>query len=376
VRGISRVAVVLASGTAIAAAAGVAGFVITGHGHPAQAAAKVSATRLARRGNSLEVPRVLSVTPSNGSQDIDGAGQIRIAFSSPPSADAVVPQVSPQIAGTWQWRRQAVVFTPQVGFTPSTRVTVTVLQTVARHRSVYMATFTTAAYSNLRLEQLLAQLRYLPMNWTADLGGMVTPGSQAQQIAAAYSPPTGSFAPQGGYPSALYSFWKAGEPNLLEKSAITGFEADHNMPTNGAASPAVWAAVLKAAENGKANTHGYSYAVASRGTPQSLTIWHNGHVVLDSVANLGIPSDPTPVGTFPVYEKLPFQIMRGTNPSGSHYSDPVRWVSYFNGGSAVHYFNRKSYGYSQSLGCVELPYRAAEQSYTDLPYGTLVTVTP
>ena len=50
-------------------------------------------------------------------------------------------------------------------------------------------------------------------------------------------------------------------------------------------------------------------------------------------------------------------------------------VSYFNGGDAVHYFARGSYGSPQSLGCVELPYTAAKQAYPYLPYGTLVTVT-
>jgi lipoprotein-anchoring transpeptidase ErfK/SrfK len=68
--------------------------------------------------------------------------------------------------------------------------------------------------------------------------------------------------------------------------------------------------------------------------------------------------------------------MQGTNPDGSHYADPVQWVSYFEGGSAVHYIARGSYGYPQSLGCVELPYSAAAQAYPYLPYGTLVTVTP
>jgi lipoprotein-anchoring transpeptidase ErfK/SrfK len=76
-----------------------------------------------------------------------------------------------------------------------------------------------------------------------------------------------------------------------------------------------------------------------------------------------------------VYEKLQFQIMQGTNPDGSHYADPVSWVSYFNGGDAVHYFPRGSFGFPQSLGCVELPYTAAKQAYPYLPYGTLVTVT-
>jgi len=60
----------------------------------------------------------------------------------------------------------------------------------------------------------------------------------------------------------------------------------------------------------------------------------------------GISVAPTPVGTFPVYEKLPYQVMQG------------------------------SYGWPQSLGCVELPYSAAEEAYPILPYGTLVTVTP
>ena len=50
----------------------------------------------------------------------------------------------------------------------------------------------------------------------------------------------------------------------------------------------------------------------------------------------------------------------------------MQWVSYFNGGDAVHYFARGSYGWPQSLGCVELPYTAAAQAYPYLPYGTLV----
>jgi lipoprotein-anchoring transpeptidase ErfK/SrfK len=138
----------------------------------------------------------------------------------------------------------------------------------------------------------------------------------------------------------------------------------------------VWAGLLRAAETGAGNRHGYSYAIASQSIPETLTIWHDGRQVFSSAANTGISAAPTPVGTFPVYEKLPFQVMRGTNPDGSHYADPVQWVSYFEGGSAVHYIARGSYGYPQSLGCVELPYSAAAQAYPYLPYGTLVTVTP
>jgi hypothetical protein len=93
-----------------------------------------------------------------------------------------------------------------------------------------------------------------------------------------------------------------------------------------------------------------------------------------SLTNTGIPVSPTVNGTFPVYARYRFQIMSGTNPGGSHYADPVSFVSYFNGGDAVHYFPRGGYGYQQSLGCVELPYNAAEQAYPYLTYGSLVTV--
>jgi hypothetical protein len=76
-----------------------------------------------------------------------------------------------------------------------------------------------------------------------------------------------------------------------------------------------------------------------------------------------------------VYEHLPSTTMSGTNPDGSHYSDPgIPWVSYFNGGDALHGFTRASYGSPQSLGCVEMPFSVAGQVYPYTPIGTLVHV--
>ena len=66
--------------------------------------------------------------------------------------------------------------------------------------------------------------------------------------------------------------------------------------------------------------------------------------------------------------------MRGTNPNGTPYADFVRWVSYFNGGNAVHGFVRSSYGFPQSLGCVELPFATAQVAWPYMHIGTLVTV--
>ncbi len=67
--------------------------------------------------------------------------------------------------------------------------------------------------------------------------------------------------------------------------------------------------------------------------------------------------------------------MSGTNPDGSHYSDPgIPYVSYFNGGDALHGFLRAQYGLPQSLGCVEMSYADAGQVYPYTPIGTLVNV--
>jgi peptidoglycan hydrolase-like protein with peptidoglycan-binding domain len=341
---------------------------------------------------------VISVTPAPGSTGVNGASAITVTYNMPPPAGTALPKLSPGIAGGWLVYGSTAVFTPAAGFTAKTRVTVTVPLSAAgsgakttaktagrsapRGPAVTTATFTTGPYSMLRLQEVLAQLRYLPMTWKQAPSTRVPAGrheaaatsSARQQLSDAYSPPAGTFGWDGGYPAQLRSFWSQGSLNTLTRGAVTGFEADHGLPTDGYAGPTVWAALLKAAGAGQANKHGYSYAVADESIPETLTIWHDGKVAFRNVVNTGIGIAPTPVGTFPVYEKLPFQIMQGTNPGGSHYADPVKWVSYFAAGAAVHYFDRYSYGWPQSLGCVELPYSAAEQAYPLMPYGTLVTV--
>lgn len=317
--------------------------------------------------------RVVSITPAAGTSDVNGANPVTVTYNQPLPADAPLPKLSPATPGSWQRKGDTAVFTPKTGYLPGTHVMVTASdgETGAGHSR--SASFQTGNYSTLRLQQALAQLGYLPLTWTPARSAL--PGNDARaQLSAAYAPPAGRFEFQAGYPAQLQSFWVQGKDNTLDKGAIMAFESDHNLPDDGVAGTAVWKALLTAAEKNQANTHGYSYAIADQGSPETLTIWHNGAQVFSSPANTGIAAAPTEDGTFPVYEKLPFQIMEGTNPDGSHYADPVPWISYFNGGDAVHYFDRGSYGWPQSLGCVELPYDAAKQAYQDLPEGTLVTV--
>ena len=331
---------------------------------------------------------ITSVTPGSNQHSVTGTAPITVGFSAPLAATSPLPKLSPSTPGSWKVSGSTATFTPSVGFPEDTTVTLTIPNGSSGMRSAdgakknlggylhtsFSRSFTTASYSTLRLEQLLAQLGYLPLTW-APSSDSISASDTAAQIAAAYEPPSGSFSWNSGYPSVLHSFWSEGSSNLIMTGAIRAFENQHGLTMDGEAGPAVWADVLKDVASGHQNASGYTYALASKHEPESLTIWHNGKQVLSTEVNTGIPAAPTVDGTFPVYEKLPFQIMKGTNPDGSKYADPVYWISYFNGGDAVHYFVRGSYGFPQSLGCVELPESSAHTAYDYLSYGSLVTVT-
>lgn len=143
---------------------------------------------------------------------------------------------------------------------------------------------------------------------------------------------------------------------------------------NGRPSAGLWNALLSAIATNEVNTGGYNYAVGNKTPPQTLTIWHDGTVALHAATNTGIAQSPTPSGTFPVYARYRNYVMRGTNPDGGAYVDPVQYVAYFYDGDAVHYFPRAAYGIPQSLGCIELRLGKAAIAWPYLAYGTLVTV--
>jgi Bacterial Ig-like domain/L,D-transpeptidase catalytic domain len=334
----------------------------------------------------VAVLRLVSVAPAANSTDVNGAAPVTVEFNGALKSGSPSPVISPAVRGTWTHSGTSAIFTPATAFAPSTRYTIQIpagIQAKGGARLSGAGTtvhFTTGGYSQLRLSQLLSQLGYLPTTWLPD----TSPAARAErlnvsnvtqsQAAMAFDPPAGTFAFQSGYPAKLAAMWTPDQSNLLLKGAVMAFQHDHGMLPNADVGPKLWADLFKAASAGDQNASGYTYAVASKTLPETLTIWHNGHQVFHSLANTGLPGEPTVDGTFPVYERFRFQVMSGTNPNGSHYSDPVSFVSYFNGGDAVHYFSRPGYGYQQSLGCVELPYNSAAAAYPYLTYGSLVTV--
>ena len=342
-------------------------------GHAAPVRAAPAAAQQARSAAPL---RVLSVTPAAGAKGVNGAAPIRMRFSAPLAAGTPMPALSPRIAGSWQVLGDTAVFNPAVGYFQDTHVALKIpggpdamiavnaasTGNAGRLAASVTEAFTTGSFSTLRLQQLLSQLGYLPLTWTPNSTAGLSPGNANAELAAAYQPPAGTFSWTGNYPSNLKDQWQAGSGNVLQVGAVRAFESVTRLTMDGVAGHTVWFDLLSAVAQGKHNPNGYTYALASQTVPETIKIWHNGSLVLQTAVNTGIPASPTADGTFPVYLRYYFQIMQGTNPDGSHYADPVYYVSYFNGGDAVHYFSRGGYGYNQSLGCVELPWAAATRS--------------
>lgn len=218
--------------------------------------------------------------------------------------------------------------------------------------------------SVLRLQQLLAKSGYLTVSFQG----------RGPQSIYELAPRRGHFNWRFTPLVGLAGQWQPGVYSTITRAAVMSFEADHNLTIDGIAGRQVWLA-LTAKPRPVAKVP-YTYVLVRESSPETITIYRNGRSVFTSLANTGIPAAPTALGTYPVYLRYTSTTMQGTNPDGTHYDDPnIPWVSYFNGGDAVHGFLRGSYGSPQSLGCVELPYSSAETAFGLMNYGTLVTVT-
>jgi peptidoglycan hydrolase-like protein with peptidoglycan-binding domain len=176
-------------------------------------------------------------------------------------------------------------------------------------------------------------------------------------------------------PASLAAQWQPGVDTPLVTGAVMAFQSDHGLDDNGDLDAAFWADLFQAVAGDQVDKSPYDYLEVSTTLPETLSVWRDGAVIYTSPCNTGISEAPTAPGTYPVYARYLSTTMSGYNPDGSYYDDPgVPDVAYFNGGDAVHGFPRYSYGFPQSLGCVELPFAAAA---TVFPYdliGTLVTV--
>jgi hypothetical protein len=328
-----------------------------------------------------QLPVVLATPAPTG--HIPPRTSIRLTFSQPldKALGDEQPKFSSSVDGSWHPAdSHTLVFTPSgYGFPFASRLQLKlprafVVSTRKKTTAARAIEWNVKGASFLRLQQLLAEDGYLPVSWAPARDPV--PRELSAQLDAAVSPPDGTFSWRyPNTPPELQRLWAPGQPNDITRGAVMMFQDEHGLDVDGIVGPRVWHALLEDALAGKRRDDGYSYVYVHRNVPQLLTLWHNGSVVLTSPGNTGVPVAPTQLGTFPVFEHIPIGTMSGTNPDGSHYNDPgIKWISYFNGGDALHAFNRASFGTPQSLGCVELPLAAAAKVWPYTPIGTLVTI--
>jgi len=169
--------------------------------------------------------------------------------------------------------------------------------------------------------------------------------------------------------------WRVGTDNVVLHGAVMHFQSVHGLATSGEMDTPTWLTLQHAALSAQFNPAAYSYVVVTQSLPQHLDLYVNGKHTYTSLVNTGISVAPTENGTYPVYLRYVTTTMSGTLPNGKHYSDSgIPWTSYFHGGDALHGFIRSSYGWPQSLGCVEMPFANAAKVWPYTPIGTLVTV--
>jgi hypothetical protein len=327
----------------------------------------------------------VSVTPSDHATGVSPTAVITVRLSTELARSSPMPSLEPTEPGRWRQVRPGVLqFRPTAPAMPLTEETLTVpggphgLRGVdGRHLATTdQVTWQVRNGSVLRLQQLLAELHYLPLDWHRTGSAPSGPDAAIEEL---YHPPAGTFTWQWStVPPTLQAAWKVGVDNHMTTGAMVAFERRDGLPAYTSIRAQMWPVLLSAVESGTTNPEGYTYALVSQQRPESLTLWHDGTVVYTSVANTGLATSPTPVGTFFVYLRYASQTMRGVNPAtGQYYVDHgVRWVNYFDGSDAIHGFVRASYGFPQSLGCVELPVSHAAVAWKWIHYGTVVTVEP
>ena len=345
---------------------------------PPPAVTQPGTTAIATTSSAAQSLELRSTLPASGATDVAPDSEISVTFSAPLSQSSPSPTLAPPVAGSWQVvAADTMKFVPSESFVPYTKEVVSIPGgpggiTGAQGQTLGSAStfsFSIAPGSVLRLQQLLAQLDYLPLAFSPQSQAPVQPSQMAL-------PESGSFVWRWPTLSApLSPLWSAGKMNVVTKGAVMEFENQMGLSTDGLAGPLVWEHLLDAVAAETVNSAPYDYVVVSTALPQSVTVYQNGVKILETPANTGVAAAPTIKGTFPVYLRYQSTTMSGTNPDGTHYVDyNVPWVSYFNGGQGLHGFVRPGYGYPQSVGCVEMPIPTAARVWPLTPIGTLVTV--
>jgi len=116
---------------------------------------------------------------------------------------------------------------------------------------------------------------------------------------------------------------KPGQMDPTTTGALEVWEQDHDISIGTAPDAGIWHSLLSEEAHNARNPRPYTWVTVTENTkPELLKVHENNRVVITSPTNTGIPGRDTATGEYPIYVRFTATTMSGTNPDGSHYSDP------------------------------------------------------
>jgi lipoprotein-anchoring transpeptidase ErfK/SrfK len=313
---------------------------------------------------------------------VDGTAPLWVRLSGTPAPGSPRPTVSPKVVGVWSTNGDSEYFTPASTLEPCSSYNLMIPGSIQATGQTPLGKTRTVVLKVVcppvkAFQQALARLGYLPYTFHSIYGIHLPGGPESRSMAAhhAFHPPTGVMSANvHDAPPLDY-----GHLDETTQGALTVFEAAHGIEATESSSVSdtrIWESLLAAETAGRRDPSPYTFVTVSESEPETLEVHKGNHVVLSTPANTGVPGAETPQGIFPIYSRLTSTTMTGEDVDGTKYKvEDVPWVNYFNGGDAVHGYERASYGFPQSNGCVELPIEAAKTVFGMLALGDIVYIT-
>jgi lipoprotein-anchoring transpeptidase ErfK/SrfK len=347
---------------------------LLGGSHQASAATPPAATPV-----TTEAKTTLTALPDR--LRVDGTAPLWIRLSGTPAPGSPHPTVSPADAGAWTTNGDSEYFTPASTLEPCTSYVLTIPAAIQATGQTPLGetrkiALKVACPPVKALQQALGRLGFLPYTFHSIYGIHLPGGRETRSMAAhhAFHVPTGVMSANvHDAPPLDY-----GQLDPTTEGALTVFEAAHGIESSvaGVSEARIWESLLAAETEGRRDPSPYTFVTVTESDPETLEVHKGNHVVLSTPANTGVAGAETATGIFPIFARDVSTTMIGTDPDGTKYDDPdVPWVNYFNGGDAVHGYERGSYGFPQSNGCVELPIATAKTVFGMLALGDIVDIT-
>ena len=234
---------------------------------------------------------------------INGMSPLVVRLSAAPAPTSPRPYLSPNVNGTWTTINNEEVFTPASTLEPCSSYSLTIpAATTAVAHAPYGHQRTIALQvgcpSVRGLQVALARLNYLPDHLHPHFGRPQHRGplTRVQAAALAWDPPSGHLVAQ--YPDAPPVAYGNGSdgPTI---GALEIFQADHGIDATGVPDTRTWESLLAAETHDRRNPSPYTWVTVTETIPETLEVHRDGHVVLSTPANTGVPGAATAQGDVP-----------------------------------------------------------------------------